>query len=179
MSGLVELSRGNPGAARRTLDMIADLVPTAGVGEPAATPFVADAIEALVTTGDLDRAEGLVQWLQDRGETLRRPWTLAMAARSRALLLAAKGDLEEAAGALDAAMAEHERLPMPIERARTLLAKGTLHRRRKQKSAAKEILQEALETFDSLGAKLWAERTRVELRRVGLRPSAPLCPQAD
>jgi DNA-binding CsgD family transcriptional regulator len=71
-------------------------------------------------------------------------------------------------------MVEHEQLPMPIERARTLLAKGSLHRRRKQKAAAKQFLQEALEIFDGAGAKLWAERARVELRRVGIRPSAPL-----
>ncbi|MDQ4145013.1 MAG: LuxR C-terminal-related transcriptional regulator [Actinomycetota bacterium] len=174
MTGFVELSRGSPAAARRTLDMIADLIPGAGIGEPAATPFIADAIEALIASGDLDRAEALVQWLQGRAEALRRPWTLAMAARSSGLLLAARGDLGGAANALDAAMTEQERLPMPIERARTLLAKGSLHRRRKQKGAAKEFLQQALETFDRLGASLWAERARVELRRVGIRPSAPL-----
>jgi DNA-binding NarL/FixJ family response regulator len=174
MTGLVELSLGNPAAARRSLDPIADLVPSAGVGEPAATPFVADAIEALVGSGDLDRAEGLVEWLQDRAEALRRPWTVAMAARSRGLLLAARGDLEAAASAIDAAMADQTQLPMPVEHARTLLAKGSLHRRRKQKAAAKEFLQQALETFDRLGATLWAERARVELRRVGIRPSAPL-----
>ncbi len=63
---------------------------------------------------------------------------------------------------------------MPLERARTLLVKGQLHRRRKEKRAAKDTLTEALGAFELLGAALWADRVRHELDRVGLRPAAPL-----
>jgi DNA-binding CsgD family transcriptional regulator len=62
---------------------------------------------------------------------------------------------------------------MPFERARTLLLLGVVHRRRKEKRLADERLREALRTFDALGALLWAERTRAELGRIGLRPRAP------
>jgi DNA-binding CsgD family transcriptional regulator len=55
-----------------------------------------------------------------------------------------------------------------------MLVKGVLHRRVKQKRAAKESLQQALEIFERLGAPLWADKARSELRRVGLRPAAPL-----
>ena len=62
---------------------------------------------------------------------------------------------------------------MPFERARTLLAKGQLHRRRKEKRLADETLHAALAVFEDLGATTWAERARQELGRVGRRPHAP------
>jgi DNA-binding CsgD family transcriptional regulator len=92
----------------------------------------------------------------------------------QALLLAARGNPDAAAAAAEEALTHHERLPMPFELARTLLARGQLRRRAKQKRAARESLQEALQIFQRLGAPLWAERARAELRRIGLRPPAPL-----
>jgi DNA-binding CsgD family transcriptional regulator len=74
---------------------------------------------------------------------------------------------------MDVAIAAHDRLPMPFERGRTLLAKGRLHRRRKEKRLADETLREALATFEALGAPDWAAKARVELGRVGRRPHAP------
>jgi DNA-binding NarL/FixJ family response regulator len=58
---------------------------------------------------------------------------------------------------------------MPFERARTLLALGQTQRRAKQRRAARESLGEALTLFDGLGSLLWADRTRVELARIGGR----------
>ena len=79
-----------------------------------------------------------------------------------------------AAAAFGQALAQHERLPMPFELGRTLLAQGQLRRRAKQKRAARESLQGALDIFERLGAPLWAERAGAELARIGLRPPAPL-----
>ena len=62
---------------------------------------------------------------------------------------------------------------MPFERGRTLLAKGRLHRRRKEKRLADETLREALACFDELGAPDWSAKAREELGRVGRRPHAP------
>ena len=62
---------------------------------------------------------------------------------------------------------------MPVERGRTLLLKGQLHRRRKEKRAAAETLRDALDVFVRVEASAWAERARRELARVGLRPSSP------
>jgi DNA-binding NarL/FixJ family response regulator len=63
-------------------------------------------------------------------------------------------------------------LPIPFERGRTLLAKGQLHRRRKEKRLADETLHTALAIFDDLGAATWSDRARQELGRVGRRPHA-------
>ena len=85
---------------------------------------------------------------------------------------AAAGDLDAALTALERALREHDALPMPFERARTLLATGQVHRRRKEKRLADQRLREALGIFESLGAGPWADRARAELGRVGLRPRA-------
>lgn len=61
---------------------------------------------------------------------------------------------------------------MPLERGRTLLVAGEIHRRARRKRQAKDHLDEALSVFEGLGAPRWAERARDELSRVGLR-SAP------
>ena len=50
---------------------------------------------------------------------------------------------------------------------------GSLHRRLKQKRAAADALQQALELFERLGSPPWIDRTRSELGRVGLRPASP------
>jgi DNA-binding CsgD family transcriptional regulator len=97
---------------------------------------------------------------------------LAVAARYRGLIAAAGGDSSAALATLDEALSHHERLPMPFELARTLLIQGSIRRRAKQKRSAREALEQALETFERLGAPLWAAKARAELARVsGRRPS--------
>jgi DNA-binding CsgD family transcriptional regulator len=73
---------------------------------------------------------------------------------------------------LKRALTAHERLPMPIERARTLLILGRIRRRLRKRRAAKEALDEALEIFDLVGSPRWAEQARTEIDAIGLRPVA-------
>ena len=115
-----------------------------------------DATEAAIAVGDLDRAESLATRFEERAARSRIPWSLAVSARCRGLLLAAHGDLEGAAGSLERALAEHERCPVPFERARTLLVHGQVQRRLKQKRQARASLEEALAIFRRLGAEPWA-----------------------
>ena len=70
------------------------------------------------------------------------------------------------------ALEEHRRVPQPLELARTLLAKGLVERRAKQKSLARQTLQQALGIFEELGAPLWAAKARAELARIGGRAPA-------
>jgi len=60
---------------------------------------------------------------------------------------------------------------MPLELGRTLLVKGQIERRGKQKRAARDSFLAALERFDSIGARLWSTRVRTELERTGVRHS--------
>jgi DNA-binding CsgD family transcriptional regulator len=140
-----------------------------GIGEPGIFPFDADEIEALVGAGRIDEAEALADELEARGGQLERARLLATGARCRGLVLAARGDLQAAAAALEQALDEHTRLPVPLEHGRTLLALGTVQRRTNQKRAARESLEQALAIFTEIGARLWVEKARVEMGRIGGR----------
>jgi DNA-binding NarL/FixJ family response regulator len=85
--------------------------------------------------------------------------------------LAARGDVEAAAKKAHEAMAEHDRLPMPFERGRTLLLLGQLQRRQRQKERSRATLREALQTFEAMSAPLWAKRVRSELDRAEVAPT--------
>jgi DNA-binding CsgD family transcriptional regulator len=172
--GFAELSAGNLKAAEASLSSAATLADRIGLAEPAAWRFHANHIEAVVGLGDLDRAQGLLERLERWGHATGRAWTLATAARCRALLLAARGDTPGAVRALEEAIDYHQHLAMPFELGRTLLVMGQVQRRAKRKQAARQHLDRALGIFESLPAPLWAERARSELSRIGLRPPAPL-----
>jgi len=167
--GALELSLGNPSDARVHLGRAWELHRRWGIGEPAAFPFVADHVECLLELGEVEAAYEIVRWLGERGRALDRAWALAVASRYRAILAAAGGDFPSAFADLEIALHEQERIPSPFERGRTLLTLGSVRRRARQKRPAREALDEALEIFESLGARLWADRTRSELARIGGR----------
>jgi DNA-binding NarL/FixJ family response regulator len=84
------------------------------------------------------------------------------------MVLAARGDLVSAEAMADRALAEHDRLPMPFERARTQLFIGQLARRQRRKQVAAQALSDVLTEFRQLGARLWVDRARAELARVNV-----------
>jgi ATP/maltotriose-dependent transcriptional regulator MalT len=175
----LEVSLGKYDAA------VAAVEPMLSAFDPESTPtelpnaaYLPDAIEALVQLDRLAEAEPLIAALERNGRKLNRPWMLAMGARGRGMLLAARGDLNAAHAATERAMAAHEHLPMPFERARTLLLLGQLERRQRKKESASACLQEALATFERLNTPLWADQARAELARahVGPRRTGQLTP---
>ena len=131
--------------------------------------WTATRAEAALAVGDLDRAESIVARFEERAARSRIHWSLAVSARCRGLLLAARGDLDGAADALARALAEHECCPVPFERARTLLVHGQVLRRLKQKRQARASLEEALAIFRRLAAERWLRRAQDELARVAVR----------
>lgn len=172
---LLELSLGNPDAAWRACEPLVSALEQRGIGEPVPAFFLPDALEALIALGRLDRADALLSTVEERARALDRPWALATAGRCRGLLLAARGDTAGALAALDAALAEHQRIELPFDRARTLLAKGVVERRARQRARARTSLGLALDEFDRLGTPLFAKRASHELRRTGQhRPTGQL-----
>jgi DNA-binding CsgD family transcriptional regulator len=96
-------------------------------------------------------------------EAKQQPWALARAARCRALL-AGDDDFEPL---FEEALTAHTRTPDAFERARTQLTYGARLRRAAARSRARGPLRAALETFDDLGARPWAELARAELAATG------------
>ena len=131
--------------------------------QPAVVQWAPDLIEAYARAGRRDDALALIDVFEAKGRRTGSRWAQATVARSRALIAP---DAEFRAG-FDAALALHDGLPMPFERARTLLCFGERLRRARQRADARRPLKEALEAFERLGARGWAERTRTELRATG------------
>ena len=156
---------------RRYADALSILEPFIGVfdqlpgSEIVTMWFVPDAIEAMIGLGRSQDAEPLIERLEAEGHRLNRTWLIVTGARGRAMWLAAQNDVPGAVRAVEFAMAEHDRLPMPFERARTLLVVGQLQRRRRLISAAAQTFSEALREFERMGAAVWADRARAELTR--------------
>lgn len=170
--GLLELTLERFEAVERLLGPIGAQLEAGGVREPGSVRFAADQIEALIAIGRLEDAEALLDALERQAAAVDRASALAAAGRCRGLLAAARGDLEGALVPLENALVEHERVSMPFEEARTLLALGATRRRARMKRPARDALEQALTIFEQLGARLWAERARGELARIGGRPAA-------
>ena len=169
--GRLELALDNLEAAGDYLrDLPAQLL-AGGMNDPT-LPVWADAIETLITLGELEQARIYLEQYELSSRRLGSRWALAAAERCRGLLAAAEGDPTAAFAATERALAELDQHPYPFERGRTLLCLGTVRRQAKQKRATREALEEALAIFDELGARLWAEKARAELKRISGRRAA-------
>jgi DNA-binding CsgD family transcriptional regulator len=169
--GLLELSLEDNDAAWRWLEPAIERILPLGLTEPAEQ--VSDGVEALAQLGRPDEASRLLAAFEEPARRLGRQWALAAAARGRGHVLAAGGDLAAAESAFAEAVQLGETIPRPLELGRSLLALGTVQRRRSRKQAARATLGRALECFVGLDAPVWAERARRESGRIGGRvPSA-------
>ncbi len=178
--GFLELSEGDHAGALSSLQPLLDKLGAATNGtEIIAAFFLPDAIEAMIQLGLLEDADWRIELLENNGRRLNRAWMSAVGGRCRGMLLAARGDVTAAIRAVEQALAEHDRVPMPFERARTQLLLGQLQHRRRHKGAAVTTLREAVSTFERLNTTLWAERARSELARaeaVGVSKTDVLTP---
>jgi ATP/maltotriose-dependent transcriptional regulator MalT len=171
--GFLELTLGDPAAAHGHLQPLSELTVAVGIAEPGVVRFLPDEIEALIALGELEAARRLLLLFEERARDLDRVSARAAAGRCRGLLEAAEGDLDAARGSLAEALAQHARIDQPFELGRTLLVQGTVERRAKHRTPAREALTRALEIFDTLGARLWAEKAAMELARIPGRTRSP------
>lgn len=166
VNGFLALSQGDPAAALEVLEPAGAELRRLGVGELSVSGVVHNEAEALVAVGRLDDAERVLAYVEEKGRPTDRAWHGVVAHRGRALVAAARGDADRARAHIGHALAAAERLPQPFERARTLLVQGQVERRFKQRGVARQVLTDALDQFDSLGAALWAEKAAEELARI-------------
>jgi DNA-binding CsgD family transcriptional regulator len=171
--GLLELSLGDPVATWAAVAPFTEPLEADGIVEALSAYSVPEALEALIGLGRLGRAGRLLEQFESRARELDRAWALAAAERCRGVLLAARGDLDGAAEALERALVVHERLELPFELARTLFVQGQVLRRRREKRAPREALEHALALFEQVGAPLWTTRAGSELARIGGRKPTP------
>jgi DNA-binding CsgD family transcriptional regulator len=170
--GHLELALGSPAAALEWVQPMVEHARREGFGEPSAMPGVA-VIEALIELGRQEEARALLDWYEGHARRLERVSALANCARCRGLLDAQGGDLEAALAAFEVALAWHAKVELPLDHGRTLLALGATQRRLKRRREARATLDEALAIFERIGAVLWAERARAELKRISGRAPTP------
>ncbi|MBM7808250.1 DNA-binding CsgD family transcriptional regulator [Geodermatophilus bullaregiensis] len=120
-------------------------------------------IEAAVRAGRPELAGDWVAELAAFADATGSAWAQAGAEHGRALL----GEGPEAAGHFERALAAHAVTDRRPDRARTQLAYGAFLRRSRRRVDARAHLRAALETFEDLGARPWADRARQELRASG------------
>jgi len=154
--GLRELTAGNPESA---VTWFSAMTHPAVAGMAAAL----DRIEAAIHAGHRDEA---LEWLGRLDAFATHTGIASEQARvahSRALL--AEG--ETARSLFEEALTLHAQSRRPFERARTQLAYGEFLRRSRRRVDARTHLQAALDRFEQLNARPWAERARLELRAAG------------
>jgi DNA-binding CsgD family transcriptional regulator len=167
----IELRTGSPEQAHERLSHLREGFIAKGFGFLGALTLDmwATDIEALIALDRLDDAQRVADDLATRAEIVGNPNAAAVGERCQGLLLAARGDFASALARMQAALDAHRQRLLRPELARTLLERGTIQRRAKQKNAAKQSLDQALAIFEEIGASIWAARARDELRRVGLK----------
>ncbi|HKR99519.1 MAG TPA: hypothetical protein VJU79_08390, partial [Candidatus Dormibacteraeota bacterium] len=166
------LSLGDAAEAARQIDQaigVAYDMGFWGVGER----FLPVGVEAVLGQGDIARADRLTCRLEELAGEAGIDTYRVDALRCRALVAAARHDLDGALVSAHQATTMAGRLPVPFNRGWTLLALGAIQRRARQRRAARETLQAALAIFESLAAPLWAERARNEIARIGGRAASP------
>jgi DNA-binding CsgD family transcriptional regulator len=166
--GRLELAIGDLEAADAHLRPLPGRLLAGGIHDPT-VPVWADTIETLAALGDIAQARTHLERYEANSLRLDSPWARAAAGRCRGLLATAEDDLEAAFEAFERAVGDLETLDFPFELGRTLLGLGTARRRARHKRLARDALERALAIFDSLGARLWAQKSEAELRRISGR----------
>ena len=167
--GHLGLVLGTPEEAVAQLEPPLAFVRREAIAEPGVTRFAVDLIEALVELGRSDEAIEILDWYEGNARRLERASALANCRRCRGLLASGDGELEAALVVYEEALGLHDRAEIPLDRGRTLLALGAAQRRVKRRREARATLEQALALFEKIGAALWAERARGELRRISGR----------
>jgi DNA-binding CsgD family transcriptional regulator len=139
-----------------------------------------DLVEAATRSGEAHLAHEALERLSESTQASGTDWALGVEARSRALL--SSGDGAEAL--YHEAIEQLDRSPLRPEAARAHLLYGEWLRREKRRVEAREQLRMAHGLFDTMGARAFADRARIELAATGERarsrrpgPTRDLTPQ--
>jgi DNA-binding CsgD family transcriptional regulator len=125
-------------------------------------------VEAGMRCGNREFASEALTSLAERAPVSGTPWALGLLARCRALM----ADGPNAAALYEQALQHFDKTSLAPEIARTHLLYGEWLRRQKQRTEAREQLRRSYEMFDTMGARSFAERARIELLATGERARA-------
>ncbi|WP_134714815.1 helix-turn-helix transcriptional regulator [Saccharomonospora xinjiangensis] len=134
-----------------------------------ATRATPDLVEAAVRVDAAGRAAEPLARFERWAASARQRWADALVLRCHALLATDARAEVSYVRALD----QHDRGGRSVEYARTSLLYGEWLRRARRKADARRHLSAAVEVFDRLGMRPWADRARGELTATGVKPERP------
>ena len=137
---------------------------SAGIRNPNHLHWGGHAIAAHLVAGRDADAVRLVDWLDERAETLVLRWPRFAATLGRARLAERAGDVDAAEAFFRAAPAILDGVELPLQRVEGLLAYGGFLRRHGRPVDARAPLREAVQLADMSGARWLAEAAGAELR---------------
>ncbi len=174
--GQLALALGRTEVAIDELERLRRIVAGGQVREPGfAFPWAGDLIEGYARAGRHDDAVHELADLERLVAESGRRGARALALRCRGLV--APDDAYEEC--FEEALMLFAPPESPLERFRTELCYAERLRRSRRRTAARDRLRHALETFDQLGETPWAARARRELAAVGLRMPRAATDAAD
>ena len=160
--GELELGLGDAAGAvahfERQQQLLADLTIT----DPDLSP-AAELVNGYLKLGRTADAQRVAAEFTASADAKGQPWPLARALRCRGMLAADTGFADD----FERAITLHELTPDVFEAARTRLAYGERLRRSRNRVLAREQLRAAVDMFEGLDARPWAERARAELAATG------------
>lgn len=162
--GLIEAHSGNMAAAARAYGEARRLAGEVGLAHaPALRAFLSEA-EAAAAAGALEQAADAFATFETIVAGNPPTWSASIVRLARASMLGAQGDLRGAKIELEAGPDDESVLP--LDRGRLLLALGTVSRRLREFSQARDALGRALGLFMALGTPPWIQRAERELQRI-------------
>jgi DNA-binding CsgD family transcriptional regulator len=160
--GDLELGLGNAVAAIKQFEHQQQLLDELAITDPDLSP-APELAEAYLRLGRDDDARRVGAEFLAQATAKGQPWSLGRALRATALVV----DKAAIAEAFEAALDQQALTPDVFETARTQLVYGERLRRARNRVLARAQLRAALEEFERLGARPWAERARAELAATG------------
>jgi DNA-binding CsgD family transcriptional regulator len=157
--GELELGLGNAAGAIEHFEQV-----DPGPFPPSSILATPGLIDAALRLGEPGRAHDALGRFVAWAPVSRTSLVKGTLARCRGILAA---DRQQAGILFAEALRHHDHTVPPFERARTQLAYGERLRRDRLKTEARIQLRSAVDTFDGIGTRLWAERARDELRATG------------
>ncbi len=146
---------------------------SAGIRNPNHLHWSGHAIAAHLLAGREVDAVRLVDWLDERADTLDLRWPRFAATLGRARLADRAGDADAAEAFFRAAPAILDGVELPLQRVEGLLAYGGFLRRHGRPVDSRAPLREAVQLADKSGARWLAEAAGAELSLAGGRRRRP------
>ncbi|MGA2009433.1 MAG: AAA family ATPase [Solirubrobacteraceae bacterium] len=160
--GELELGLGSAKAAAAQFERQQALMDGLGITDADLSP-APELVESYLRLGRRQEAQQLAVVFERAAADKGQPWSMARSMRSLGLV----GDDQASDRSFRKALDLHAQTPEEFEAARTRLAYGERLRRARNRVRAREQLRAALDTFERLGSRPWAERARAELAATG------------